>query len=940
MNIKTKILQSIFLLQALLFSFCSVAQTDWLIDNSSYTAKLIESGDRLELSNGLVKRVIKISPNAATISLDNLYSGESFLRGVKPEAEITIDGVNYEVGGLKGQPNYAFLKKEWIADLSNNSTAMQFSGYEILDTEMPFEWAKIRYGDHNAPWPPKGIHLRLDFDLPETNQLLLSGSPLPSDLGRKTIYETNFNSLDKGWTRYESTSHARSSFENEGKLGEIYTLQNSSVYVERKIDQSTRIIEATFNTGTDQAEEFGPGISLVWADKTIKFYLRPGDNSYDDGIPMFGLWDGEKHIQAAGGRSKQGISTAWSLRFRITDEAVFCEAKPKKGDWLTIGELPAFSTSPMSVRIGKTNGSGEGKDDKELGELVRLQVVDFALYGDIDTTIVPKLQPGDLTVSVHYELYDGIPVFGKWISVKNSSGKTINIGDFTSEIIAAVEYESLVEMRENTVFHEPNIHVETDFAFSSMTARDANSHVVKWLPDPEYSSQVNYLRQTPALLKVSPEFGPDQDLKSGDEFTSFRTFVLPHDSYERERQGLALRKMYKTLAPWTTENPLMMHARFADWEGVKNAIDQASEVGFEMVILTFGSGFNIEDDSDEYLAEMKRYADYAKGKGVEIGGYSLFASRSIGAETDVVMPEGKRPTFGNSPCIGSDWGQEYFQKLYNFYEKSGFTLLEHDGSYPGDICISEDHPGHKGLADSRWNQYQVISDFYKWSRGKGIYLNIPDYYFMTGGSKIAMGYREVNWSLPRNEQLIHARQNIFDGTWEKTSTMGWMFVPLTEYQGGGAAATIEPLNEHLAHYEMMIASNLGAGVQACYRGPRLYDTEETKMMVKKRVEWYKKHRAVLEGDIIHLKRANGIDLDYWLNVNPSGEEKGMLAVYNPTDHEITKKITVPLYYAGLSDKTKITGSDGSVKELTLNREYEVEVEVIVPANGDAWVIFQ
>ena len=46
------------------------------------------------------------------------------------------------------------------------------------------------------------------------------------------------------------------------------------------------------------------------------------------------------------------------------------------------------------------------------------------------------------------------------------------------------------------------------------------------------------------------------------------------------------------------------------------------------------------------------------------------------------MPEGQTPTFGNSPCIGSAWGQAYFRKLYNFYETSGFTLLEHDGSYP------------------------------------------------------------------------------------------------------------------------------------------------------------------------------------------------------------------------------------------------------------------
>ena len=144
-----------------------------------------------------------------------------------------------------------------------------------------------------------------------------------------------------------------------------------------------------------------------------------------------------------------------------------------------------------------------------------------------------------------------------------------------------------------------------------------------------------------------------------------------------------------------------------------------------------------------------------------------------------------------------------------------------------------------------------------------------------------MGYREVNWSLPRAQQVLHTRQNIYDGAWTKLPSMGWMFVPLTEYHGGGAAATIEPLNEHLDHYEKMMMSNLGGGVQACYRGPRLYDTEETKAMVKASVDWFKKHRDVLEGDIIHLRRADGRDIDYWLNVNPGGKEKGLLLVFNP-----------------------------------------------------------
>ena len=68
-----------------------------------------------------------------------------------------------------------------------------------------------------------------------------------------------------------------------------------------------------------------------------------------------------------------------------------------------------------------------------------------------------------------------------------------------------------------------------------------------------------------------------------------------------------------------------MHVRSAKPDAVKTAVDQCAEVGFEMVIMTFGSGFNIENESPENLAQMKSLADYARSKGVALGGYSLLA---------------------------------------------------------------------------------------------------------------------------------------------------------------------------------------------------------------------------------------------------------------------------------------------------------------------------
>ena len=232
-------------------------------------------------------------------------------------------------------------------------------------------------------------------------------------------------------------------------------------------------------------------------------------------------------------------------------------------------------------------------------------------------------------------------------------------------------------------------------AFGGMMAAGANRRSFRWLPDPDFHTQVNYEKKTPCLLDVGPELGPAQTIAPGAQFESCRAWVLPYENTERERCGLAVRKMYRTIAPWVTENPLMMHVRYADEKTVKAAIDQCAEVGFEMVILTFGSGFDLENEKPEVLELAQQYSEYARQKGIEIGSYSLLASRRIDDQNDVVMPEGQKPAFGNSPCLGSPWAEHYFERLYEFYKQSGFMLLEHDGSYPGDVCASESHPGHR-----------------------------------------------------------------------------------------------------------------------------------------------------------------------------------------------------------------------------------------------------
>ncbi len=695
---------------------------DWLISNTKFRAGLFrgQHPDEIVLSNGIISRTFRLSPNAATVAFENLRSGESIIRGVKPEAQVVIDGKTYAVGGLIGQPNYAFLRTQWLDKMKSAPGALKFSKFEIEKPTARFAWKPRRLGHITDEalkpiWPPAAFQFRLEF-----------------------------------------------------------------------------------RSGTD-----------------------------------------------------------------------------------------------------------------------------------------------DFTVSVHYKMYDGIPVLSKWITVKNTSKKPITVDRFTSEILAVVEHDSRVETRDAVPLPRPQqLHVETDFAFGGMTSQNANRHVVHWRADPQYKTQVNYTRATPCMLVVKPTYGPQQKIKPGETFTSFRTFELFYDSTERERRSLSLRQMYRVIAPWVLENPLMHHMRVAKPKAVRTAIDQAAEVGFEMIILSFGSGFNMENDSPEYLKQWKEIREYADSKGVEIGAYSLLSSRRIGGGNNIVSPKGQRPTHGNCPALTSKWGQQYYRKLYQFYEKTGFDLLEHDGPYPGDVDVTARPPLQTGINDSRWVQGNIANRFYQWCAARGIYINAPDYYYLNGTNKCGMGYREVNWSLPRSMQVIHTRQNIYDGTWYKTPSMGWMFVPLSEYHGGGQAATIEPLDKHLDHYRQMLESNLAFGVQACYRGPRLYDTQRTKQLVQSKVQWFKKYRQILESDLIHGRRADGRDLDWVLHVNPKLKNKGMLVVFNPLDRAIKKKITVDIYYTGLTDTVKVRERDKIETSHKPNRQFEIEIEVQIEPGQMNWYVIK
>src|SRR5258708_38166295 len=194
-----------------------------------------------------------------------------------------------------------------------------------------------------------------------------------------------------------------------------------------------------------------------------------------------------------------------------------------------------------------------------------------------------------VVVRVHYELYDGIPLIVKWLSVENKSSHAIRLDRVTNEILGVVEEESAVEGPTAEMATQHGLYVQTNYAFNNAGVYHLSDQTTHWKADSTYTSQVHYRYQTPCLLEIYPEKGPGIVLAPGESFRSVRTQELLIDTYARERRGLSIRTMYRTLAPWTTDNPIFLHLVSRDDEEVKRAVDQCAVTGYEMLILSFGS---------------------------------------------------------------------------------------------------------------------------------------------------------------------------------------------------------------------------------------------------------------------------------------------------------------------------------------------------------------
>jgi hypothetical protein len=324
----------------------------------------------------------------------------------------------------------------------------------------------------------------------------------------------------------------------------------------------------------------------------------------------------------------------------------------------------------------------------------------------------------DVVVTIYYEMYDGIPLMSKWIEVKSKTG----LAHQTYVDVYSVEYLAL-----NQQFSGMSPY----FGWMFVETNEPHGTDVQWIIDPLSAKMPGAFEP---VLNCSYQVSPAVEI-SKDGFQSFRVHELIHGTRDPERIGLAKHKMVRLLAPHTQENPIFFHMTKIDPKSVYATLDQLAQVGFEMMIFSFGSSsINImETTNQKFINQMAKYVEYGKKRGIEIGAYDLIAwTRNPGHEFATLSVDGKAQ---HNACFASGWYDYLLDKFLTFMNKTGLSMVETDGPYSGYTCYATNHSHHRDWRDSVYRQNKLQGAFYKQLRQRAVYVNQPDNYFYQGGSR-------------------------------------------------------------------------------------------------------------------------------------------------------------------------------------------------------------
>lgn len=312
-----------------------------------------------------------------------------------------------------------------------------------------------------------------------------------------------------------------------------------------------------------------------------------------------------------------------------------------------------------------------------------------------------------VTVIVHYEMYDGIPLMSKWLTVQGPDHVHLS-------------FDRVEHLAVNWPW------AQQGYGWLDIRTDQSHNAEALWGLDPLHADMPGSFQ-----AEVHCQYHTSPKLPLSEMSESFRVHELLHASSDPERVGLAQRQRFRLLAPQTQENPIFFHMTTSETKAVRNLIDQMAEVGFEMLIFSFKSGFDFESTNETYIEQLAADVAYAKSKGIEVGGHDLIVW------TKVVPDEWAADTHTSyrGACMASGWYDYLLNQYRMIIKRTGMSMVEADGPYPGYGCHSSNHSHHRSYQDSVYKQQLLQGKFFQTLHEEGIYINQPDSFFFQGANK-------------------------------------------------------------------------------------------------------------------------------------------------------------------------------------------------------------
>ena len=337
-----------------------------------------------------------------------------------------------------------------------------------------------------------------------------------------------------------------------------------------------------------------------------------------------------------------------------------------------------------------------------------------------------------------------------------------------------------------------------------------------------------------------------------------------HENEDVDRQGLARRKLLRTVAPQVQMDITPFYSVGGDSASIRSGADLASSLGFRGL----HTSVNPFDMSPAHIATVKADVAYAHSKGLAVGFYVLLQNPPGMSEADEII----NPNTGKGEdiaCFATEFHRNFRNGIVAFVQATGFDFLDTDGPFEQAPCGSTHHEYHAGLIDSQFAQWYENVEWYRTLPsapnplslvGRGIMVSCPDPYELAAGTwNQPIGFTDA-WGRVSEPWtwLLLGRTYIHDGTYWKPPTNGGVNFDLNR---AGDMAT----PEELQFYDTGMATFIGAAGRD-FQGGVLYKNNASKAIITKWMAILNKYRAVLNGDIVHVVKPSGRSWDAMMHV--------------------------------------------------------------------------